>query len=145
MGSSSAASTACGLPPAPSPTSPRDHLDYHPSFEAYFNEKLRLFAELLPQGAGAVIDVDSKAGEQVAALAQSRGLSVMSVGRAGKALRLISAERDGFGQRLVVEHAGGTETFRLPLRRRLPGLERACRRGPVHGHRSEPHKVVATA
>jgi UDP-N-acetylmuramoyl-L-alanyl-D-glutamate--2,6-diaminopimelate ligase len=30
-------------------------------------------------------------------------------------LRLISAERDGFGQRLVVEHAGGRETFRLPL------------------------------
>ena len=64
----------------------RDHLDYHLSFEDYFNVKLRLFAELLPQGAGAVIDVDSNAGEQVAALAKSRGLSVISVGRAGKAL-----------------------------------------------------------
>jgi len=93
----------------------RDHLDYHLSFEDYFNVKLRLFRELLPQGAGAVIDVDSNAGEQVAAHAKSRGLSVMSVGRAGKALRLISAERDGFGQRLVVEHEGGTEAFRLPL------------------------------
>jgi UDP-N-acetylmuramoyl-L-alanyl-D-glutamate--2,6-diaminopimelate ligase len=39
----------------------------------------------------------------------------MSVGRAGKALRLISAENDGFGQRLAVEHESGTETFRLPL------------------------------
>jgi len=85
------------------------------SFEDYFNVKLRLFAELLPQGAGAVIDVDSNAGEQVAALAKSRGLSVFSVGRAGETLSLISAERDGFGQRLAVEHEGGTETFRLPL------------------------------
>jgi UDP-N-acetylmuramoyl-L-alanyl-D-glutamate--2,6-diaminopimelate ligase len=93
----------------------RDHLDYHSSFEDYFNVKLRLFQELLSQGAGAVIDVDSNAGEQVAALAESRGLSVMSIGRAGKALRLISAENDGFGQRLVVEHEDGTETFRLPL------------------------------
>jgi UDP-N-acetylmuramoyl-L-alanyl-D-glutamate--2,6-diaminopimelate ligase len=93
----------------------RDHLDYHSSFEDYFNVKLRLFRELLPQGAGAVIDVDSNAGEKVAALAKSRGLSLISVGRAGKALRLISAENDGFGQRLVVEHEGGTETFRLPL------------------------------
>src|SRR6476661_3415261 len=93
----------------------RDHLDYHSSFEAYFNVKLRLFAELLPQGAGAVIDVDSKAGEQVAALAKSRGLSVMAAGRAGETLSLISAERDGFGQRLAVEHEGGSETFRLPL------------------------------
>ena len=56
----------------------RDHLDYHPSFEAYFNEKLRLFGELLPPGAGAVIDVDTEAGEEVAALAKSRGLSVIS-------------------------------------------------------------------
>src|SRR5262245_48061778 len=93
----------------------RDHLDYHPSFEAYFNEKLRLFGELLPRGAGGVIDVDSEAGEQVAALAKSRGLSVLSVGRAGNALRLVCAENDGFGQRLVVEHEGGRETFRLPL------------------------------
>ncbi len=93
----------------------RDHLDHHPSFEAYFDEKLRLFGELLPPGAGAVIDVDSKAGEQVAALAKSRGLSVISVGRGGETLRLLSAEEDGLGQRLTVAHAGGTEAFRLPL------------------------------
>ena len=93
----------------------RDHLDYHPSFEAYFNEKLRLFGELLPPGAGAVIDVDTKAGEEVAALAKSRGLSLISVGRTGETLQLISAEQDGFGQRLVVQHHGGKETFRLPL------------------------------
>src|SRR6188474_724214 len=93
----------------------RDHLDYHLSFEAYFKEKLRLFGELLPPGAGAVIDVDTEAGEQVAALAKSRGLSVISIGRAGETLRLISAGQDGFGQRLVVEHAQGQMAFRLPL------------------------------
>jgi UDP-N-acetylmuramoyl-L-alanyl-D-glutamate--2,6-diaminopimelate ligase len=92
----------------------RDHLDYHPSFVAYFAEKLRLFDELLPPGATAVIDVDSEAGLRVAALAKARGLSVISVGRGG-GLRLVSAEQDGFGQRLVVEHAGRKESFRLPL------------------------------
>ncbi len=40
----------------------RDHLDYHASFEDYFAQKLRLFTELLPQGAAAVVDVDSEAG-----------------------------------------------------------------------------------
>jgi UDP-N-acetylmuramoyl-L-alanyl-D-glutamate--2,6-diaminopimelate ligase len=59
--------------------------------------------------------VDTEAGEQVAALAKSRGLSVISVGRSGETLRLISAEQDGFGQRLVVEHAQGETAFRLPL------------------------------
>ena len=48
----------------------RDHLDYHPSFEAYFAAKLRLFGELLPPGAGAVIDVDTEPGRRVAALAR---------------------------------------------------------------------------
>ena len=36
----------------------RDHLDYHPSFEAYLAAKLRLFEDLLAPGAAAVIDVD---------------------------------------------------------------------------------------
>ena len=36
----------------------RDHLDYHPSVEAYLAAKLRLFASLVADGGGAVIDVD---------------------------------------------------------------------------------------
>jgi UDP-N-acetylmuramoyl-L-alanyl-D-glutamate--2,6-diaminopimelate ligase len=93
----------------------RDHLDYHPSFETYFNEKLRLFSELLPEGAGAVIDLDSAGASRVVAVAKERGLCIISVGREGETLRLLSAAQDGFGQRLVVEHSGGTESFRLPL------------------------------
>jgi UDP-N-acetylmuramoyl-L-alanyl-D-glutamate--2,6-diaminopimelate ligase len=93
----------------------RDHLDYHPSFETYFNEKLRLFGKLLQPGAVAVIDVDSPGAPQVMEVAGRRGLSVISIGRAGETLKLLAAEQDGFGQRLTVLHAGGTETLRLPL------------------------------
>jgi UDP-N-acetylmuramoyl-L-alanyl-D-glutamate--2,6-diaminopimelate ligase len=93
----------------------RDHLDYHPSFEDYFAQKLRLFSELLPPGSAAVVDVDSEAGLRVAAEAEARGLRVISVGCAGKTLRLVSATRDGFGQRLVVAHAGKSHAMRLPL------------------------------
>ena len=93
----------------------RDHLDYHASFEDYFAQKLRLFTELLPQGAGAVIDVDSEAGLRVASVAEGRRLKLISVGQAGKALRLVSAELDGFGQILVIEHAGKRLRVRLPL------------------------------
>jgi len=93
----------------------RDHLDYHASFEDYFAQKLRLFTDLLPQGAGAVVDVDSEAGMRVAALSEARGLALISIGRDGKTLRLVSAEMDGFGQNLVVEHAGKQHRVRLPL------------------------------
>ncbi len=93
----------------------RDHLDYHASFEDYFAQKLRLFTELLPRGAGAVVDVDSEAGTRVAGVAEARGLKLYSVGRDGKTLRLASAELDGFGQLLVIEHAGQRFHVRLPL------------------------------
>ena len=70
----------------------RDHLDYHASFEDYFAQKLRLFTELLPPGAGAVVDVDSEGGQRVAQLAEARGLKLISVGREGETLRLVSAD-----------------------------------------------------
>jgi UDP-N-acetylmuramoyl-L-alanyl-D-glutamate--2,6-diaminopimelate ligase len=93
----------------------RDHLDYHASVEDYFAQKLRLFTELLPQGASAVVDVDSEAGVRVADLSKARGLELISVGRSGKTLRLVSAEIDGFGQTLIVEHGGKRHKVRLPL------------------------------
>jgi UDP-N-acetylmuramoyl-L-alanyl-D-glutamate--2,6-diaminopimelate ligase len=92
----------------------RDHLDYHPSFEDYYAQKLRLFTEVLPEGAVAVVDVDSEAGQRVAAEAAKR-LDLMTVGQEGTALRLLSVERDGFGQHLVVEHDGARHELRLPL------------------------------
>jgi UDP-N-acetylmuramoyl-L-alanyl-D-glutamate--2,6-diaminopimelate ligase len=93
----------------------RDHLDYHPSFDDYFAQKLRLFTELLPQGATAVIDVDSKPGKGVAAAADARGLKLVTVGWSGTSLRLLSAERDGFSQVLTVEHDGNAHQVRVPL------------------------------
>ncbi|MBM3545032.1 MAG: UDP-N-acetylmuramoyl-L-alanyl-D-glutamate--2,6-diaminopimelate ligase [Alphaproteobacteria bacterium] len=92
----------------------RDHLDYHRSFADYFAQKRRLFTELLPDGA-AVVDVDSDAGKEVAKAAKARGLRLISVGRAGETLRLVSCEIDGFDQNLVIEHGGRQTRVRLPL------------------------------
>jgi UDP-N-acetylmuramoyl-L-alanyl-D-glutamate--2,6-diaminopimelate ligase len=93
----------------------RDHMDYHATFEDYFAQKLRLFHELLPRGAVAVIDVDTEFGMRVAEEAKSRGLDVISIGRSGTGLRLLSAEREGFGQALIVEHEGKQYSVGLPL------------------------------
>jgi UDP-N-acetylmuramoyl-L-alanyl-D-glutamate--2,6-diaminopimelate ligase len=93
----------------------RDHLDYHASFDDYFAQKLRLFTELLPRGASAVVDVDSEAGKRVAAAAEARGLELISVGRDGKTLRLMAAEIDGFSQVLSIAHDGKQYEVRLPL------------------------------
>ncbi|MFO0991575.1 MAG: UDP-N-acetylmuramoyl-L-alanyl-D-glutamate--2,6-diaminopimelate ligase [Hyphomicrobiales bacterium] len=93
----------------------RDHLDYHPSFEAYFDAKMRLFEDLLPPGAPAIINMDSPHGAEVARRARAHGLMVLGVGEAGDWLRIVSIARDGFGQRLEVEGPGGRHEMALPL------------------------------
>lgn len=93
----------------------RDHLDYHASFEDYFEQKLRLFTTLLPTGAAAVIDMDSAESARVAEAAAARGLDVLTVGRNGQTLRLVDVENEGFAQRLTIEHEGTRYTVLLPL------------------------------
>jgi UDP-N-acetylmuramoyl-L-alanyl-D-glutamate--2,6-diaminopimelate ligase len=93
----------------------RDHLDYHPSLDAYLAAKLRLFEELLPPGAAAVINVDHDRAPKVLAAAAARGLLIFSVGRNGTGVRLVDAVVDGFAQKLTLEQAGKTVSVRLPL------------------------------
>ena len=56
----------------------RDHLDYHPTIEAYLAAKLRLFEELIAPRSTAVIDVDDCYAGQVVAAAKKRGLKIMT-------------------------------------------------------------------
>jgi UDP-N-acetylmuramoyl-L-alanyl-D-glutamate--2,6-diaminopimelate ligase len=93
----------------------RDHLDYHPNFEAYFAAKLRLFEELLEPGSPAIVDVDHEHAATVVAAARKRGLSVLSVGRKGTDIRLADAVIDGLAQRLRLQYKEKDFQVRLPL------------------------------
>jgi UDP-N-acetylmuramoyl-L-alanyl-D-glutamate--2,6-diaminopimelate ligase len=94
----------------------RDHLDYHPSFEAYLAAKLRLFGELLAPGGAAIIEVDHEHAEEVMQLAKARKLAIISVGRKqGSVIRLAGSVADGFAQLLSVEYSGRKFQVRLPL------------------------------
>ncbi|HML41575.1 MAG TPA: UDP-N-acetylmuramoyl-L-alanyl-D-glutamate--2,6-diaminopimelate ligase [Hyphomicrobium zavarzinii] len=93
----------------------RDHLDYHPTTEAYLAAKLRLFEELLPPGAPAVVNADGARAGDVVRAAEKRGLRLVTVGAKGETVRLEKLGRDGFAQTLTVRHAGRTYDVRLPL------------------------------
>jgi UDP-N-acetylmuramoyl-L-alanyl-D-glutamate--2,6-diaminopimelate ligase len=93
----------------------RDHLDYHPSIEAYLAAKLRLFQAMVVAGGSAVIDVDHEHAETVVAAAKARGLKLITVGRKGEGIRLLATEIDGFAQKLKVQHGGKKFTLKLPL------------------------------
>jgi len=94
----------------------RDHLDYHPDFEAYLEAKLGLFARVLPRGGTAVINLDDPAGPRAAELAQGRGQRVIGVGRSPDCdLRLLAQRFDATGQEARYEWAGRAHVARLGL------------------------------
>jgi len=93
----------------------RDHLDYHPSLEAYLAAKLRLFSDLIAPDGAAVIATDHAEAVPVVAAAQARGLRLLSVGTRADGIRLVENAIDGFAQVLRIRHGGRDYTTRLPL------------------------------
>ena len=93
----------------------RDHLDYHPSMEAYFEAKMRLFDELLPADGAAVIWTDDPKSTDVIERVRRRGIEPMTVGRSGEFIQLLEQSPTALGQNLVIRHGEGTYRLALPL------------------------------
>src|SRR5688572_2418903 len=93
----------------------RDHLDYHPTMEAYFEAKMRLFDELLPAGGTAVVWTDDPKSDAVTARVRRRGSRLMTVGSEGEAIRLLDQVPTPLGQTVTLSHAGKTHRLALPL------------------------------
>ncbi len=121
----------------------RDHLDYHPTFEDYLAAKLRLFRELLPAGAPAVVDLDSPGGEEAAAAARARDLHLITTGRRGDTLRLTWAERDGLAQILGLRYQGRDWRVRIPLAGDFQAANVLVAAGLALGLGSQPERVFA--
>jgi UDP-N-acetylmuramoyl-L-alanyl-D-glutamate--2,6-diaminopimelate ligase len=121
----------------------RDHLDYHPTTEAYFAAKLRLFDALLGEGCPAVINVDDPLSARVIAAARARRQKVLTVGRGEAALRLLELIPDGFGQRLAVEFAGRRHQALLPLLGDYQASNALIAAGLVIATGEEPSAAIA--
>jgi UDP-N-acetylmuramoyl-L-alanyl-D-glutamate--2,6-diaminopimelate ligase len=93
----------------------RDHLDYHGSAAAYFAAKRRLFAELLPTGATAVLNADQPEFSDLAGLCHTRGITVLDYGRNAGRLRLLSQHAHAGGQTLELALNGRRSTVETAL------------------------------
>jgi UDP-N-acetylmuramoyl-L-alanyl-D-glutamate--2,6-diaminopimelate ligase len=95
----------------------QDHLDYHGTMEAYFDAKLRLFTELLPEDGVAVVNLDDPYGQRVAEIVEARGNEVVGVAQyTGAAeLKITGRRLDERGQDVLVEAWGKPIRVRLPL------------------------------
>lgn len=94
----------------------RDHLDYHPDFEAYLAAKRGLFARVLPRGATAVINLGDPSAGVMRAAAEARGQKLLTVGKGAEADLAIAGRRfDAEGQELLFRFRGGRHKLRLDL------------------------------
>jgi UDP-N-acetylmuramoyl-L-alanyl-D-glutamate--2,6-diaminopimelate ligase len=77
----------------------QDHLDYHKTFEAYFDAKSALFGRVLGDEGVAVINLDDPKGPVMATIAAARGQEVIGTGRdPGARLRLTGQRFDAPGK-----------------------------------------------
>jgi UDP-N-acetylmuramoyl-L-alanyl-D-glutamate--2,6-diaminopimelate ligase len=93
----------------------RDHLDYHQTFEAYFEAKMLLLEVLLQPGTTAVVNADIAEAKTIVERAKRRGLNTFTVGHAGEQIRLVHVERSNVGQILTLEMSDGKFEIPLPL------------------------------
>jgi UDP-N-acetylmuramoyl-L-alanyl-D-glutamate--2,6-diaminopimelate ligase len=93
----------------------RDHLDYHADMDEYRNAKLRLFTDLLVDGGPAVVNVDDPEYEPFMFAALGNGSTLLTVGREGAYIEILSIKTEGYGQRVEVRHVGEKLSFHLPL------------------------------
>jgi UDP-N-acetylmuramoyl-L-alanyl-D-glutamate--2,6-diaminopimelate ligase len=121
----------------------RDHLDYHPTMEAYLAAKLRLFSDLLPPGGTAVFNTDDCYSGQVAETAKARGLKILTVGERADGIKLLDGAIEGFGQRVTFGHAGKQYRVKLPLVGNFQVQNVAISAGLVLATAAEPERVFA--
>ena len=93
----------------------RDHFDYHGSAAAYYAAKRRLFGELLPAGATAVLNADIPEFHDLAGLAVDRGQRILDYGTAARALRLVGRTPTASGMELELELLGRGHRFAIDL------------------------------
>jgi UDP-N-acetylmuramoyl-L-alanyl-D-glutamate--2,6-diaminopimelate ligase len=93
----------------------RDHLDYHGDMDSYFEAKMRLFDDVVRQDGTAVIWADDAWSAKAIARAKKRDLRIITVGRNGEGIKLISHNPTQLGQDLILKIQGEEMKVKLPL------------------------------
>jgi UDP-N-acetylmuramoyl-L-alanyl-D-glutamate--2,6-diaminopimelate ligase len=111
----------------------RDHLDYHPTAEAYFDAKLRLFSDVLEPGGVAVLNADIPEFEPLAAAARKAGHPVLSYGKAGRELRIDRRTPTASGQHVTLALFQREANIEFPLAGKFQLMNALCALGLIIG------------
>ena len=122
----------------------RDHLDYHPDVEAYFQAKLHLFKAVMAPGGTAVLPVGSDLTDRLHAVCQARGHRILTFG-AGGDIDLLQRRVVGDGQQLAISALGHGAELALPLIGAFQAENVLCAIALVLACGEEPDAVLAAA
>lgn len=120
----------------------QDHLDYHPSMEAYFAAKLRLFAELLPAGGAAVINARLPQAHSLIEVTRQRRQRIITFGGPGADIALYRQDPTPQGQTLEIELFGKRHAAEFPVAGGFQAENLLTALGLVIGSGSDADKIV---
>jgi UDP-N-acetylmuramoyl-L-alanyl-D-glutamate--2,6-diaminopimelate ligase len=93
-----------------------DHLDYHKTFDDYFESKMRLFEGVLSKNGTAVIFTDNDTGEIVKNRCDKIGLKTFTIGSGSENNIIIDkVKSDQIGQTVRFKYANSHYQFRMEL------------------------------
>lgn len=93
----------------------QDHLDFHNSFDDYFDAKKKLFTELLPADGIAVVNTDGAFADSLVSMLQASGIETITTGSCGD-IKLASCLPHAGGLSLnIVPFGGAPIEVQLPL------------------------------
>lgn len=93
----------------------QDHLDYHKTFENYWNAKARLFSELASKRSVFVINSDDPYSRKIHDIASDRGIKCLSYGYNANDAKILEVEKNESDQRIKISFFGKEFSFILPL------------------------------
>jgi len=120
----------------------RDHMDYHATFEDYLGAKLRLFTEVVANGGVAVVNSDAEHADAFIEAAETRDLTLLTVGESGEDLKLVSRQSKGDVQALAIIHGGHTYNVTLPLAGAFQASNALVAAGLAIGLGEDAQKVI---
>jgi UDP-N-acetylmuramoyl-L-alanyl-D-glutamate--2,6-diaminopimelate ligase len=121
----------------------QDHLDYHVTMDGYRAAKLRLFGELTPKGAPAIVNADAAEAPAFEAAARDHGLDLRLVGWRGDWLKIQELWPRPASQRLDLRHDGKVHPVELPLIGEFQALNAVMAAGFALSLGEEPQTVFA--
>jgi UDP-N-acetylmuramoyl-L-alanyl-D-glutamate--2,6-diaminopimelate ligase len=92
-----------------------DHLDYHGTLENYFAAKARLFTELLPAQAVAVLNADNPLINDLSKQIDTEASDIYMFGRQGSTIQLLDVQPNESGQHVSLQMFSESCEAQLPL------------------------------